>query len=62
MSVGVYSYSQDDYFGARVWTDHNGQEFWSGGADTVKDCTAAVGSLRRAGDPLAGQAAGQKMC
>ncbi|MEU0956714.1 hypothetical protein ABZ353_30945 [Streptomyces niveus] len=62
VSVGVYSYSQEDYFGTRVWTDHNGQEFWSGGADTVKDCTAAVGSLRRAGDPLAGQAASQKMC
>ncbi|GGJ83740.1 hypothetical protein GCM10011583_14230 [Streptomyces camponoticapitis] len=62
VSVAVYSYTKDDYFGGQEWTDHNAQEFWSLGADTVKDCTSAVGSLRRAGDPLAGQAASQKMC
>lgn len=62
VSVAVYSYSQDDIFGGADWVNDSGQEYWSDGADTVKDCTAAIGALRRAGDPLPGQAASQKMC
>ncbi|THA24684.1 hypothetical protein E4198_07965 [Streptomyces sp. RKND-216] len=62
VSVGVYSYSRDEFVGKRTWLNTNGKEYWSNPADTTSECTAAVGSLRAAGDPLAGQAASSKRC
>ncbi|WP_030607046.1 hypothetical protein [Streptomyces sclerotialus] len=62
VSTAVYSYSQDEILGTRAWTNNNDQEFWSNGTDTVNDCTAGVGSLRKAGDPVSAQAAGSKRC
>ncbi|WP_372457139.1 hypothetical protein [Streptomyces purpurogeneiscleroticus] len=62
VSTAVYSYSQDEILGTRAWTNTNAQEFWSDGTATVKECTAAVGSLRKAGDPVAVQAASSKRC
>ncbi|MDF3146549.1 MULTISPECIES: hypothetical protein [unclassified Streptomyces] len=40
----------------------NSQEFWSLPADTVKECTAAIGTLRAPGDPVPGQATTAKRC
>jgi hypothetical protein len=62
VSVGVFTYTYDQTVGERSWANTRGQEFWSNGADTVNQCTAAVGSLRASGDPLAGQAASSKRC
>ncbi|MFI9028031.1 hypothetical protein [Streptomyces sp. NPDC053560] len=62
VSTAVYSYSQDEILGKRAWTNSTAQEFWSNGTDTVNDCTAGVGSLRPAGDPLASQGASTKRC
>lgn len=62
ITVGVYSYTQDEIFGKRSWTNTSGQEYWSNGTNTSRDCTAGVGSLRRAGDPLSNQGASTKKC
>ena len=62
VTTAVYSYSQDELLGGRSWTNTTKQEFWSHGTDTVKECTAAVGSVRKAGDPLSDQAASSKRC
>ncbi|HCA86167.1 MAG TPA: hypothetical protein DEQ61_12085 [Streptomyces sp.] len=62
VTVGVYSYSQDEILGQRSWLNSSGQEYWSLGTYTVGECTAGVGSLRRAGDPLSNQAASSKRC
>ncbi|MET8676383.1 hypothetical protein ABZW18_01955 [Streptomyces sp. NPDC004647] len=62
VSTAVYSYSQDEVLGGRSWTNSTAQEFWSTGTDTASECTAAVGAVRKAGDPLANQAAGSKRC
>lgn len=62
VSVAVYSYSQEDFFGGRAWTDHNGQEFWSGARPLSR--TARRPSVHSAGRATrsCGQAASQKMC
>jgi hypothetical protein len=62
VSTGVYSYSQDEILGQKSWTNSTAQEFWSTGTDTASECTAAVGAVRRAGDPLPNQAASSKRC
>lgn len=62
VSTGIYSYSQDEILGQRSWTNTTAQEFWSDGTPTVSECTAAVGAVRKAGDPLANQAATSKRC
>ncbi|MCT2593852.1 hypothetical protein LHJ74_28765 [Streptomyces sp. N2-109] len=62
ITVAVYSYTQDEVLGKRSWTNTSGQEYWSQGTKTSGECTAGVGSLRRAGDPLPGQAASTKKC
>ncbi|MGD9484188.1 hypothetical protein WDH52_13165 [Streptomyces sp. TRM70308] len=62
VSAGVYSYSRDEYVGHVTWTNTNSQEFWSDSAATLQECTAAVGGVRRAGDPLPNQAATDQRC
>ena len=62
ITVGVYSYDQDATVGKRSWEATHEQEFWSDPADTVADCTSAVGSLRQPGDPAAGSASTDKRC
>jgi hypothetical protein len=62
VSTGIYSYSQDEILGQRSWTNTTAQEFWSEGTPTVSECTAAVGAVRKAGDPLSNQAASSKRC
>ncbi|POX35997.1 hypothetical protein C3486_35905 [Streptomyces sp. Ru73] len=62
VSAAVYSYSQDEVLGTRTWKNSTQQEFWSDATATVNDCTAAVGSVRRAGDPVSAQAASSKRC
>ena len=62
VSIGVYSYSQDEILGERTWTNSTGQEDWSNPTDTEEDCTAAVGGVRPSGDPLTPQAASSKRC
>ncbi|MCF6524579.1 hypothetical protein [Streptomyces sp. JJ36] len=62
VSTGIYSYSRDEYVGKRSWTNSNGQEYWSNPADTADECTAAVGAVRKPGDPLPNQAATGKRC
>lgn len=62
ISVGVYTYQHDQVVGEKSWENTRAQEFWSNSAETVAQCTAAVGSLRASGDPLAGQAASSKRC
>ncbi|MFF2844888.1 hypothetical protein ACFVT5_00980 [Streptomyces sp. NPDC058001] len=62
VSVGVYSYSRDQVVGQDWWNATNGQEFWSLPAATVKECTAAIGTLRAPGDPVPGQAVTSKRC
>lgn len=62
VSTGVYSYARDKVVGQDWWIATSGQEFWSLPADTVKECTAAIGTLRAPGDPVAGQASTSKRC
>jgi hypothetical protein len=62
VTSAVYSYSHDEVLGSRAWTNTTGQEFWSYGTDTVSECTAAVGSVRKAGDPLPNNGASSKRC
>ena len=62
VTSGVYSYSQDKVLGRKGWTDTTAQEFWSNGTDTVSECTAAVGSVRKAGDPTPESGASSKRC
>jgi hypothetical protein len=62
VSTGVYSYARDEVVGQDWWNATNSQEFWSMPADTVKECTAAIGTLRAPGDPVAGQATTAKRC
>ncbi|MDQ0992446.1 hypothetical protein [Streptomyces sp. V3I7] len=62
VSTGVYSYARDEVVGQDWWNATNAQEFWSLPAETVKECTAAIGSLRAPGDPVAGQAVTSKRC
>ncbi|HZG03088.1 MAG TPA: hypothetical protein VE546_05855 [Streptomyces sp.] len=62
VSVAVYSYSRDEVLGQESWTNSTVREFWSAGTDTVAECTAAVGAVRKAGDPLPDQAASSKRC
>jgi hypothetical protein len=62
VSIGIYSYSQDAILGQKSWTNTTTQEFWSSGTNTEKECTAAIGAVRRAGDPLANQASSSKRC
>ncbi|OEV03838.1 hypothetical protein [Streptomyces oceani] len=62
VSTAVYSYTQDEVLGGDSWTNSNGQEYWSHGTDTVQDCTAGVGAVRPAGEPLARQAHSSKRC
>ncbi|MFB6958202.1 hypothetical protein ACFCYB_14410 [Streptomyces sp. NPDC056309] len=62
VSTGVYSYARDKVVGQASWKATNVQEFWSLPADTVTECTAAIGSLRAPGDPVAGQAVTSKRC
>lgn len=59
---GVYSYKQDKVLGSKAWSQTRQQEFWSSGANTVSECTAAVGSLRKAGDPTANYGYSSKRC
>ncbi|MFG2133541.1 hypothetical protein ACGFNV_38075 [Streptomyces sp. NPDC048751] len=51
VTAAVYSASQDEVLGKRSWTNTTVQEFWSNGTSTVAECTAGVGTVRRAGDP-----------
>ncbi|GAA5020197.1 hypothetical protein [Streptomyces siamensis] len=62
VSTGVYSYSRDQVVGQDWWNATNQQEFWSYPAATVSECTAAIGTLRAPGDPVAGQASTSKRC
>ncbi|WP_206321944.1 hypothetical protein [Streptomyces sp. HNM0575] len=62
VTAAVYSYSQDEVLGTRAWTNTTRQEFWSHGTDTVSECTAGVGSVRKAGDPVPNNAASSKRC
>jgi hypothetical protein len=62
VTAAVYSYSQDEVLGSRAWTNSTQQEFWSYGTDTVSECTAAVGSVRKAGDPVPNNGASSKRC
>jgi len=62
ITIGVYSYAQDAVVGKRSWSATHLQEFWSNPAGTVNECTAAVGSLRAAGDPAPGTAWSSKRC
>ncbi|GAA0462741.1 MULTISPECIES: hypothetical protein [Streptomyces] len=62
VSTSIYSYSKDEILGTRTWTNSTAQEFWSNGTATVKACTAGIGSLRQAGDPVAAQGASSKRC
>jgi hypothetical protein len=62
VTAAVYSYSQDEVLGGRSWLNTTGPEFWSYGTDTVSECTAAVGSVRKAGDPTPDHAASSKRC
>jgi hypothetical protein len=62
VSTGVYSYARDEVVGQDSWDATNGQEFWSLPAATVSECTAAIGTLRAPGDPVAGQAVTAKRC
>lgn len=62
VTAAVYSYSQDEVLGSRAWLNTTGAEFWSYGTDTVTECTAAVGSVRKAGDPTPVHAASSKRC
>jgi hypothetical protein len=62
VTTGVYSYAQDRVRGSRAWADTTRQEFWSRGTDTVQECTAAVGSVRKSGDPTPVNAASSKRC
>jgi hypothetical protein len=49
VSAGVWSYTQNHEFGTESWEADNGQEYWSGGTDTVGDCTSAGGAVEPAG-------------
>jgi hypothetical protein len=62
VTSAIYSYSQDEVLGNKSWLNSTGQEFWSDGTDTVSECTAAVGSVRKAGDPTPNHAASSKRC
>jgi len=62
VTTGVYSYSQDAVLGGKSWPKTTKQEFWSNGTNTVSECTAAIGSVRKAGDPTANQAFSSKRC
>ncbi|MFF5275415.1 hypothetical protein [Streptomyces sp. NPDC000133] len=62
VSTGIYSYARDQVVGQASWKATNSQEFWSLPAATVNECTAAIGSLRAPGDPMAGQASTAKRC
>ncbi|HEV7627130.1 MAG TPA: hypothetical protein VGO89_11570 [Streptomyces sp.] len=62
VTSGIYSYSQDEVLGNKTWLNTNNQEFWSSGTDTVSECTAAVGSVRKAGDPNPNHGASSKRC
>jgi hypothetical protein len=62
VSTSVYTYKYDQFVGEKTWLNTRAQEFWSNAAETVDQCTAAVGSLRASGDPLAGRAASSKRC
>ncbi|MGH3309176.1 MAG: hypothetical protein ACRDP3_01075 [Streptomyces sp.] len=62
VAAGVYSYDQDTVLGAQAWEQTRQQEFWSSGTDTVADCTAAVASVRKTGDPTENQAYSSKRC
>lgn len=62
VSTGVYSYARDEVVGQDWWNATNSQEFWSRPADTVKECTSAIGTLRAPGDPVPGQATTAKRC
>ncbi|MGW7353226.1 hypothetical protein [Streptomyces sp. NPDC054784] len=57
VTASVYSYSQDKQLGTVTWPVDNGQEYWSEGAATASECTAAVGTVRPVGtaSPLTGQ-------
>jgi len=62
VTAAIYSSTQDEVLGGRSWLNTQGQEFWSYGTDTVSDCTAAVGSVRKAGDPTPNHGASSKRC
>ncbi|AXK35276.1 hypothetical protein DVA86_24170 [Streptomyces armeniacus] len=62
VSAGVYSYTQDKQLGTVTWPKDNGQEYWSEGAATVDDCTAAVGTLRPAGSATTLSGQSDKRC
>ncbi|WP_344602140.1 hypothetical protein [Streptomyces glaucus] len=62
VTAAVYSYAQDEVLGERSWTDSTAQEFWSSGTGTVAECTAAVGSVRGAGDPAPVAGYSSKRC
>ncbi|MFG3410456.1 hypothetical protein [Streptomyces sp. NPDC048142] len=62
VTVGVYSFDQDKYLGQRTWRNTRGQEFWSSPADTVKECTTAVGFVRHTSHPLPAQATTDSSC
>lgn len=62
VTAGVYSYTQDKALGSKTWTKTRQQEFWSTGADTPKDCTAALGVVRKTGEPQSNQGLSSKRC
>jgi hypothetical protein len=62
VGAGVYSYDKDETLGTANWTADNGQEYWSRGADTADDCTAAVGTLRPAGSATTLEGQSDKRC
>jgi len=62
VTTGIYSYSQDEVLGAKAWSNTTQQGFWSEGTNTVEECTAAVGSVRKAGDLTPNHAASSKRC
>lgn len=62
VGIGVYSYPQDKVLGLRTWKDTRVQEFWSDGTATVAECTAALGTVRKVGEPSANQGMSAKRC
>lgn len=62
VTVGVYNWDNGMTVGKRSWTGTRHHEFWSHGADTVRNCTSGVGTVRPAGEPYPLKAYSSKRC
>ncbi|MDT0377435.1 hypothetical protein RM572_01425 [Streptomyces sp. DSM 42041] len=62
LTVGVWSYEREYVVGAQTTFDTHEQEFWSGGADTVEECTSGDGVLTVPGEQGGYPARTSKRC